>query len=402
MQYRNRRVTTIAAAVMQFHSAIATGADLEAACRSTAIAVRSGLGPGPVDFAIVFAQPRYGAVIERLPVLMHDLLGARTLVGCSGGAITDRRRTVDNRHALVVLAGRLPGVRIDAVAVSNADLPSADAPPSAWRDLLPPTASPRAGFLVLGEPFHFDTQALLAGLDFGFPGLPKVGGIASGSRHPDGHALFVDRSTFHHGAVIVSLAGDVQLDTIVAPGGRPFGRVGRVTKADHNRLLMVDNVPAGQFVADQLAALGESDRSIAEQSPLFLGIACDPFAERPAADEFLVRHVVGVDQEGHLVIADPVTVGRSVQLHMRDSGTSSRELRRRLQRADLGRCAAALMFRCLGRQSADRETFAAIGGQVPLAGFHCNGEIAPLGASTFLHGHAAVLALLRPRTEARP
>ena len=49
MQYRNRRVTTTAAAVMQFHSAIATGADLEAACRSTAIAVRSGLGPGPVE-----------------------------------------------------------------------------------------------------------------------------------------------------------------------------------------------------------------------------------------------------------------------------------------------------------------------------------------------------------------
>jgi small ligand-binding sensory domain FIST len=387
---------------MQFQSVLTTGADLEAACRTAAGSLRVRLGRGPIDFAMVFASPRYGAGIDRLPVLLHELLGARTLVGCSGGAVTDSLQAIDGRHALVVLAGRLPAVQIDAVAVTSADLPSGDAPPQAWRELLPPTIAPRRGLLVLCEPFHFDAQALLAGLDFGFPGLPKVGGIASGSRHPDGHTLFLGRSTFRQGAVIVSLAGDVRFDAVVAPGCRPFGRRGRITQADRNRLMAVDDVPARQFVADQLAGLAATDRGIAEQSPLFLGIASDPFAGAPGADEFLVRHIVGQDQGGNLVVADAVKAGRTVQLHMRDNEAAVRELRQRLQAAGADRCAAGLLFRCLGRDNADHATFAAVAGGVPLTGFHCNGEIATLGDASFVHAYTAVLALLRPRQAAKP
>jgi small ligand-binding sensory domain FIST len=385
---------------MQFHSALTTGADLEAACRAAATAVRTGLGPGPIDFAMVFASPRYGVNIDRLPVLLHEMIGARTLVGCSGGAVVDPTQAMENRHALAVLAGRLPGVQVDAIAIGNADLPSADAPPQAWRALLPPTIAPRAGFLVLCEPFHFAAEALLAGLDFGFPHLPKVGGIASGSRHPEGHSLFLGRTTYRQGAVIVSLAGDVQLDPVVAPGCRPFGRIGRVTKADRNRLMMVDDMPARQFVTEQLATLPPSERSIAEQSPLFLGIACDPFAGAPNADEFLVRHIVGVDQQGDLVVAEHLAAGRQVQLHMRDGAASELDLRARLRRAKADRSAAAMLFRCLGREGDDHAQFAEVAGGVPMIGFHCNGEIATLGDAAYLHGYTAAFALLRARTTA--
>ena len=34
---------------------------------------------------------------------------------------------------------------------------------------------------------------------------------------------------------------------------------------------------------------------------------------------------------------------------------------------------------------------------VPLAGFHCNGEIGTFGDTTHLHGYTAAIALLRPR-----
>lgn len=72
---------------MQFHSAIATGAEPEAACRMAAQSVQQALGPGPIDLAMVFVSPRYGAMVDRVPVLLHDLLGPRTLVGCSGAAL---------------------------------------------------------------------------------------------------------------------------------------------------------------------------------------------------------------------------------------------------------------------------------------------------------------------------
>ncbi|MEO6596276.1 MAG: hypothetical protein ABIP94_16125, partial [Planctomycetota bacterium] len=96
---------------MRFHSATAVGADLEAACRSVAEKVRAGLGSGPIDLMVVFASPRYGANIDHLPVLLHELLGARTLIGCSGAALVGEGQVIGNRHSITVLAGRLPGVQ---------------------------------------------------------------------------------------------------------------------------------------------------------------------------------------------------------------------------------------------------------------------------------------------------
>jgi small ligand-binding sensory domain FIST len=383
---------------MQFHSVLATGAELEAACRQAATAIHEGLGPGPIDLAMVFASPRYGASIDRLPVMLHEMLGARTLVGCSGAAVADGAQVLENRHALAVLAGRLPGAQVDAVAVGTGDLPDMDGPPSAWRELLPPCALPRRGFVVLCEPFHLDARALLAGLDFGFPGVPKVGGVASGSRHPEGHTLFFGRNTFRAGAVVVSFAGDVQLDAVVAQGCRPIGRPGRVTKADRNRLVAVDDRPARVFLEEQLSSLPQADQELVERSPLFLGIASDPFAKhQPAAGDFLIRNILGVDGNGDLVVADHLPIGRHVQLHLRDAASGVADLVDQLQRAKPAHAAAGVMFRCLGRDGPDHAQFTATAPGVPLAGLHCNGEIGSLGDVTHLHAYTAAFALLRPR-----
>ena len=385
---------------MLFHRASATGADLEAACRAAAGDVRERLGPGPIDLACVFASPRYGASIDRLPVMLHDMLGARTLVGCSGAAVLDDSRLLAGRHGLAVLAGRLPGTQVDAVALAPADLPSPDAGPAAWRDLLPACDQPRTGMIVLGEPFHGDPRSLLAGLDFGFPGVTKVGGIASGSRHPEGHTLFCGRSTHRSGAVVVAFAGDVELTGVVTPGCRPFGRAGRVTKAQDNRLLAVDHRPAQTFVREQLAALCDEDREVAQASPLLLGLAADPFGESIDDDgEFLVRNILGVDPDGHLVTWEHLPIGRTVRLLMRDAAAGAAALQRRLRSAAAATARGALLFQCLGRESEDHAAFAALAGDVPLVGFHCNGEIGPIGADTHMHAFSSAFAMFRRRSD---
>lgn len=386
---------------MQFHSAIATGAEPEAACRMAAQSVQQALGPGPIDLAMVFVSPRYGAMVDRVPVLLHDLLGPRTLVGCSGAALASGPQRLENRHALVVLAGRLPGVQVDATLLTNGDLPDPDAPPSAWRALLPPSDRPCRGQMVLCEPFHVDARALLAGLDYGFPNVTRVGGFASGSRHPDGHTLFVGRQTHRVGALVVSFAGDIALDAVVAQGCRPIGRPGRVTKADRNRLLAVDDRPARAFVEEQLSSLSLADRELVEQSPLFLGIASDPFAAtEPTAGDYLIRSILGVDGNGDLVVAEHLRIGRHVQLHLRCDASSQADLRQQLQRARPSDARAAVMFRCLGRDGRDHAEFAEHAPGVPFAGLHCNGEIGTLGDGTHLHAYSAVFALLRQRPKA--
>lgn len=385
---------------MRFHTALATGADLEAACREVAATLRARAGAEPFDMCFVFASPRYGLAVDRLPILLHEQLGCRTLVGCSAAAaVADSSQFEAGHHGIVVCAGRLPGTRIDAVLLGNGDLPSPDAPPAAWRALLPESELPRAGMVVLAEPFHCDVRALLAGLDFGFPALTKVGGIASGSRHPDGHALFLGRNTYRAGAIVVSFAGDVELTTVSARGCRPFGRVGRITRSDQRRLLAVDDRPARAFVEEQLEQLDDQEREVAQRSPLLLAITPDPFAaQAPGDGEFLVCNILGVDQTGNLVLAEHLPIGRRVRLMMRDEGNTADDLRQRLQRSRPIGAAGALLFRCLGRDGADHEVFAAVASGVPVAGFHCNGEIAPIGGATHLQAFTAAFALFRPRS----
>jgi len=67
----------------------------------------------------------------------------------------------------------------------------------------------------------------------------------------------------------------------------------------------------------------------------------------------------------------------------------------------VGSPAAALLFACNGRGRGlfgapdhDARTVREVLGPLPLAGLFCNGEIGPVGASTFLHGFTASLALL--------
>ena len=69
--------------------------------------------------------------------------------------------------------------------------------------------------------------------------------------------------------------------------------------------------------------------------------------------------------------------------------------------------AAALLFQCLGRgqhlfgqPDHDTDLFRDMVAQVPLSGFFCNGEIGPVGGTTFLHGYTSSFALFRPRKAA--
>ena len=63
------------------------------------------------------------------------------------------------------------------------------------------------------------------------------------------------------------------------------------------------------------------------------------------------------------------------------------------------------LFSCLGRGEGlyglpnfDTGVFREHLGDVPVGGFFCNGEIGPVGGTTFLHGYTSSFGLFRPRT----
>jgi len=62
------------------------------------------------------------------------------------------------------------------------------------------------------------------------------------------------------------------------------------------------------------------------------------------------------------------------------------------------------MFSCLGRGEGlygkpdfDSQLFRRYLKDIPLGGFFCNGEIGPVGGSTFLHGYTSVFGICRSK-----
>jgi small ligand-binding sensory domain FIST len=139
---------------------------------------------------------------------------------------------------------------------------------------------------------------------------------------------------------------------------------------------------------------------------LFFGQAISEYRERFGRGDFLVRNVIGIDDEaGSIGVAEYVRPGRTAQFHVRDADTASEDLSLLLdaQRSSPVQPAGALLFSCNGRGERlfdgpchDVAAARAAMPQTPVAGFFAAGEFGPVGGRNFLHGHTASFALFRP------
>jgi small ligand-binding sensory domain FIST len=248
---------------------------------------------------------------------------------------------------------------------------------------------------------------VIPALDERFPAGLKLGGIASGATRRGGNLLFLGEGAVRTGAIGVVLSGDLALDAVVAPGCRPVGPPLFVTGARENVLYELDGKPPMELLSQLFAAASPAEQRLFQGS-LFLGIELTAEQSRFESGDFLIRNLIGADQNtGALHVAANLTGHRVVQFHLRDAAAAADDLARRLARysAEHGRGAAgALLFSCLGRGRGlygvpdhDSAAFQRALGPVPLAGFFCNGEIGPVQGRTFLHGYTSAFAIFRPR-----
>jgi small ligand-binding sensory domain FIST len=393
---------------MEWATAISRETSFERAVLECAEGVARRLGPGQVSLALAFLTPHFAAHYPRLHGLLGRHLGAETLIGCSGGGVIGGGEEVEHAPAVTLVAARLPDVRLTPFRVGGS-LPDLDGPPEAWERLVGVSAGDDPQFVLLADPFSGRPEALLAGLDYAFPGSPKVGGLASGGTSPGSVALFLDEEVFTNGVIGVALSGDVAVDTVVAQGCRPVGPMFQVTSCRGNFLHELDGRPALEVLQELLVDLDERDRQLAGRA-LFVGFLMDEFREKPGTGDFLIRNLIGVDpRHGAIAVGENLQQGMRVRFHLRDATTSAEDLHALLQGYEKGLPenagpAGALLFSCLGRgehlyghPNFDTGVFREHLGDIPVGGFFCNGEIGPVGGSTFLHGYTSSFGLFRPR-----
>ena len=381
---------------MQWASTVSSAAEIENAVTETATHIHTSLGGTPPDLAVVFVSEHHQARYPLVSELIRAALRPRVLLGCSAGGVIGGGREIEGAPGFSLTAALLPGVEILPFHLS--DTPSSDLPP--------PTREPQ--FLLLPDPFSFDTDSFLQHLDQTYPGSAKVGGLASAARQPGGNALFLDEQVYDSGLVGVALTGNITIDTIVAQGCRPIGDPMFVTACDQSLLRALDGRPAVEVLHEVFMRLPAADKELARNS-LFLGIVMREVQHEYHHGDFLIRNLMGMDPKtGTLSVGAHLRPGQVVQFHLRDKKTSADDLDALLNgyRPAGPHPAGSLLFSCLGRgihlygePDHDTEAFRRHVGNVPVGGFFCNGEIGPVQGTTFLHGYTSSFGIFRPRVE---
>ena len=396
---------------MRITTSLSTQIDIIDACQEAATEALDGMQGAEVDICFVFVSGSYGSRAAETPMLLTDLVDPTRLVGCAAGGVIGGGVEIEGLPAVSITLVSEPNANFEVTHLIEQELPDDDSGPHEWVKLLTTAPHDATGIVLLPDPY-FSTSRLLSGLDFAYPSVPKVGGLVSGASQPGGNMIFRDQTIYHEGVLAIVLSGDVALETVVAQGCKPFGKIGELTKVEHNQVFTIDGAPGMQFLQEQLETLSGPDIDLARTTPLFLGVAMDPFStETPKPGEFLIRNMLGFDPtSGSLAIGAEMGVGRKVQFHLRDRESSSQDLEAVLQdgmkdgRLSEPGTRGALLFSCLGRgehlygrPNHDSEMFHRLVGRVPLGGFFCNGEIGPVQGATYLHGYTSAFGVLCER-----
>lgn len=392
---------------MKWISALSDAATLPQALDQTIAELQRQLDGQKPDLLLVFASSEFLSGYDTITARLQAALGPRALLGCSGGGVVGDGREIEHHPALALSAAILPDVTITPFRVADSALPGLDVSPRQWQNLINVSPNELPHFIILADPFSIRIENFLMGLDFAYPKAVKVGGLASGASQPGENALFLNSVCYRSGAVGLALTGNIALDTLVAQGCRPIGKALRVTKCDRNILMELDGQPPLNILRDLYTTLDARDQVLL-QNALFLGLVMDPMKSHFTQGDFLIRNIVGLDADkGILAVGALLRAGQIVQFHLRDARTSTDDLDQILttyqSKSGRDQVAGALLFSCLGRGeylygrgSHDTKLFLDKLGTIPIGGFFCNGEIGPVGGTTYLHGYTSCFALFRP------
>lgn len=385
----------------RFAAGLSTNDSFDAAFEEV-VAQALGALEGPPHLAFVFASPHHAEELDGAADRLADALGTDSLVGCTGESIVGLDREIEQSPALSVWVASLPGAEIDSMHL-RFERTADGGTLVGWPDALGGDWPEDASLLVLGEPFTFPAELLLERTNEDRPGIPVIGGMASGAASPGENRLLLGRRTLRDGAVAVRISGGPRLTTLVSQGCRPIGKPFVVTRAERNVIYQLGGKPALDQLRELFHELPNHEQRMVQQG-LHVGRVVSEYQDHFEQGDFLVRNVLAIQpNDGAVAIGDYVRAGQTVQFHIRDAQTADQELREMLAR--LARepelvPRGALLFTCNGRGSRlfeqphhDAGCIRGALGDIPLAGFFAQGEMGPVARQNFLHGFTASVAV---------
>jgi small ligand-binding sensory domain FIST len=369
---------------------------------SAAVELRGATGE-PHALAFAFLTPDYVPHIEEFSEIIRVDGHVIELVGATGVGLTVGGEENEQERGFVLLGlGSRDGV-FEVRTLDQSQVEESTDPAFLRRVCGVRSAG---AWIVLSNPFSFDTERWLAEWNVAWPSVQCVGGLASGSNDGEGVGVFHNGKLFD--AVLVSVTG-LRVLPIVSQACRPIGEPLTVTRAESNVVYSLGAHPAYEALESAFEGLSEGEKAGAKGN-LFAGLAGTEYVEDFKPGHFLIRNILGADpNSGAVAIGGFPRVGQTLQYQLRDRNAADAEWRAVLRRAaaESGRAPlASLLFACSGRgsrlfgsKSHDAGLLVEILGEHASAGFFCNGEIGPLGGRNCIHSYSATGALIFDENE---
>jgi small ligand-binding sensory domain FIST len=391
---------------LRFASALSKKTDTEAAVRDLADAVRLQLGHGAIHLAFVFFSPHHTSKADLIARMIREELCVEVCLGCSGEGVIADHEELETAPALTLWASSLPRARLTPLRLAFSQIHDQIHMPG-WPD----SSAESSTFILLADPFTTPMHDVLSLMSDRYPNGQAIGGLAGGGRGPGDNRLMQNGEVFDGGVVAVQISGPIAIRTVISQGCCPIGERYVVTRAEQNMVFELGGKPAITRLQEVFESLEGSRRRDAHRA-LHIGIAIDEHRSRFERGDFLVRNLVGADQEaGAIAIGDLIQEGQTVQFQLRDAKSASDDLhvllaadRAKHRNPPLG----ALLFSCCGRGEGlfghshhDSKVVQERMGPIPVAGFFAQGEIGPVGGKNFLHGYTASVALFSRAEESQ-
>jgi small ligand-binding sensory domain FIST len=382
--------------MLAFGAAVSAASDHQRALDEAIPAAMAQLGATP-DLVVCFFSMDHAEAAAGIALSLSERTGTSAILACTAESVIGGARELEETPGLAVWMARLPGVEVRPFTLRVVPLEEGFGI-TGW-----PTFAPgeRSSVLLLADPFTFPADSFLERLNEEQAGLPVIGGMVSGAGEPGRHRLVAGTEVVDGGAVGVALVGPVEVRAVVSQGCRPVGAPFAVTRGEGNIIHELGGRSAVDRLRQLLAALDPREQALLRGGGLQVGHVIDEHKASFERGDFLVRGLLGVDQEsGSIAVGDSVEVGQTLQFHIRDAASADEDLELLLAPVSSWRPRGVLLFSCNGRgrrffgePDHDAAKVAAATHQVPTAGFFAQGELGPVGGRNFLHTFTASMAV---------
>lgn len=370
----------------------------EAAERATLMAMGNA-GIAKADLAIVFATINYQTEYEDLYQAVQSNANCDELIGCSGMSVLTSAGEFEEEPALAVMVIR--SEQLSAVSFSARGTASevSEQIQASIRSRLSDDS-----LLVIFPDVRAVNPAELVKYIGDDGSVPVVGAAVSGDATGAQMYHWKGEAATEGGLTGILLTGGLSTEIGVAQGCQPIGKPREVTRSEGRIIFELDGEPALERFKGTLQLLTQDDIR-KSGGTVFVGIAMDPENKNPIRGDFLIRNLVGINEEhAALAVSEEVREGQWVQFHLRNPNAAAEEIQAIItQLAEKTRQhppAFGLYFNCLGRGKGlygeanhdigvIQEKFPGL----PVIGFFGNSEFAPIGGRNFAHAYTGVFVL---------